>query len=169
MTYYITSGRIGYQPIGSKTSTLGAVPLGTRVKAVDSTYGEGEFIYLLGVASTTVGDMVSYNATTYQTALSLTTAGQGQPVAVAKTANLGSSYGWYQIGGLVPIKKTAVKFSPQVKVYVGGTAGRLTSVASAGKLVQNAKSANLATVGSTTSTVVVLIERPYLRGVTSAI
>jgi hypothetical protein len=43
----------------SDTSTTQLVPLGTRVKAIDkasTAYGEGEFIYLLGVASTVVGD-----------------------------------------------------------------------------------------------------------------
>lgn len=168
MAYSLTEGRIGWPSITNMTSTA-PIPVGSRTKAYDSSYGEGEFIYLLGVGSTVVGDMVTYDATTYQSARAGTTAAQGAPVAIAMSVNLGGSYGWYQIGGNAVIKKTAVKFSPQVKVYVGGTTGRITSTASAGKLVQNAKSSNLTTVASATSTVVVLIERPYLRGVTSAI
>ena len=168
MAYSLTEGRIGWPSITTRTSTA-PIPVGSRTKAYDSTYGEGEFIYLLGVSSTETGDMVAYDATTYQTTRAGTTAAQGSPVAVAMGANLGGSYGWYQIGGNAVIKKVAVKVNPQVKVYVGGTTGRLTSVASAGKLIQNAKSSNLTTIASATSTVVVLIERPYLRGVTSAI
>ena len=38
--------------------------LGMVVRAFDPTYGEGEFILLLGVASTVIGSMVTYNATT---------------------------------------------------------------------------------------------------------
>lgn len=168
MAYSLTEGRIGWPSITTRTSTA-PIPVGSRTKAYDSTYGEGEFIYLLGVLNTTVGLMVTYDATTYQTAIAGTTAAQGAPVAVAMGANVGGSYGWYQIGGNAVIKKTAVKISPQVKVYVAGTAGHLYATASAGKLIQNAKSSNLTTVASATSTVVVLIERPYLRGVTSAI
>jgi hypothetical protein len=168
MAYSLTEGRIGWPAITTRTSTA-PIPVGSRTKAYSSDYGEGEFIYLIGVASTTTGDMVTYNTTTYQSALSLTTAAQGAPVAVAMGANLAGSYGWYQVGGNAVIKKTAINFAPGVKVYVGGTAGRIKSTASAGKLVQNAKSANLASVASATSTIVVLIERPYLRGVTSAI
>lgn len=168
MAYMLTEGRIGYPRIAVKTSSP-TIPVGTRCKGYDPTYGEGEFIYLIGVGSTEVGLMVTYDATTYQTAIAGTTAGQGAPVAIAMSANLGGSYDWYQIAGNALVKKTAINFSPQVKVYVGGTAGRIKSTASAGKLVQNAKSANLASVASATSTIVVLIERPYLRGVTSAI
>lgn len=169
MAYTITDGKIGYQKIADTETTQGPHALGTIVRAKDSTYGEGEFIYLLGVGSTVVGSVVTYNATTWQTALAGTTAAQGDPVAVAMSANVASSYGWYQISGLAVVKKTAVKISPQVKLYVSGTAGRLYATASAGKLVHGAKSANLTTVASATSTVAVLINRPHLRGVTSAI
>ena len=71
MTYAIHS-QAGAQAIANTSSTA-AHPLGTKVIATDPTYGQGEFIYLLGVASTTVGDLAVYNATTYQTALMTTT------------------------------------------------------------------------------------------------
>lgn len=169
MTFRSSSGAlIGYQPIAN-TETTQKHPLGTIIRANDPTYGDGEFIYLLGVGSTTVGDCVTYNASTYQTTLSPTTGAHGAPLAVAMSANVASQYGWYQIGGCATVKKTGVKISPQVKLYVSGTAGRLYGTASAGKLVHGAKSANLATVVSATSTVLVMIDRPHLRGVTSAI
>jgi len=138
--------------------------LGQIVRAVDPTYGEGEFILLLGVASTAIGSLVTYNATTYQTALSANTAGLGQPVAVAMSANLAGTFGWYQIGGLAVIAKTAVQTTAQVAVYQSATAGSIMPTAATGRQILGARSANLATVTTTTATLVVSINRPHLQG-----
>ena len=70
----VTTPVVGVQPI-TEVSATARHPLGTIVRAKDPTYGEGEFIYLLGVASTVVGSCVTYNATTWQTTLSPTTRG----------------------------------------------------------------------------------------------
>jgi hypothetical protein len=130
---------------------------------VDPTYGEGEFIYLLGVGSTEVGYLVKYNATTYQTVLAVNTAVQNVPVAVAMSANVASQYGWYQISGNAVVKKTSVAVTPQVNLFISATAGRVKVTASAGLQVCAARSANLTTVVTTTSTVVVTINRPHLQ------
>lgn len=163
MAYKITSPSIVPQNIAD-TSTTQMVPLGTIVRAVDPTYGEGEFIYLLGVANTVTGSVVRYYATTYQTTLITAVAVQVAPVAVAMSANVAAQYGWYQIEGLAVVKKTAVAVSPQVALYISGTAGRLKVIASAGLQIVGARSANLASVTSTTSTVIVLINRPHCQG-----
>lgn len=166
MTFYATEAWIVEQPIAD-TSTTRKHPLGTIVRAKDSTYGEGEFIYLLGVGSTVVGSLVTYNATTYQTALSPTNATTDSvPVAVAMSANVASQYGWYQIGGLAVVKKTAVAVSPQVALFLSGTAGRVYVTASSGKGIVGMRSANLASVTSTTSTVVAAINRPAIEAAT---
>ena len=157
-------GTVGAQAIAD-TSTTAKHPLGTIINGVDDTYGEGEFIYLLGVASTVVGSMVTYNATTYQTALSPDTAGIGNAFAFAMSANVASQYGWYQIGGLAVAKKTNTKFTPQVAVYQSATTGRVMSTVASGKQVVGCRSANLATVTTTTSTVVLQINRPHNTGV----
>lgn len=151
--------QIGTQPI-TDTSTTAAHELGRLVRARHETYGMGEFIYLLGVASTVVGSVVKYNATTFQTALITNIAVQVVPLAVAMSANVAAQYGWYQIEGLAVIKKTAVIFTPQVAIYISGTAGRVKAVASAGLQVVGARTANLTTVASATSTITVLINRP---------
>lgn len=151
------------ETVGSTVITNQLVPLGTRVRAKDPTYGEGEFIRLVGVASTIVGAIVSYNATTYQTTL-LTATGQknkGTPVAIAMSACVANEHGWYQIGGLAVIKKTTVAVSPGVAIYSSATAGRIKVLASAGQQIVGATTANLATVVTTTSTVVVAIDRPH--------
>lgn len=154
---------IGMQPIDT-TDTTQNHPLGTLVRAVSATYGEGEFIYLLGVASTVVGSLVRYNATTWQTTLLTNTANQTCPVAVAMSANVASQYGWYQVSGNAVIKKTGVAVTPQVPIFISATAGRVKVLASAGLQILGARTANLTTVVTTTSTVVVTIDRPCAQG-----
>lgn len=175
MAYSFTENRVGLLQIANTDSGVtmangsSAVPtppttLGMVARASDPTYGEGEFIVLLGVASTVVGSLVSYNATTYQTALSANTANLAGPVAVAMSACTAGLFGWYQIGGLAVIKKTAVATSAQVAVYQSATAGQIMATAASGKQILGARSANLATVTSTTSTVIVSINRPHKQG-----
>lgn len=164
MTYAVTN-LAGAQPIAD-TSTSQKHPLGQLCRGTDPTYGQGEFIYLLGVASTTVGDVVKYNATTYQTAL-ITVANsknKGESVAVAMSANVASQYGWYQISGNAVVKKTGVAVTPQVPVFISATTGRIKVLASAGQQILGAQTANLTTVVTTTSTVVVTINRPFCQG-----
>ena len=166
MAYTISSfGGIGAQNI-TDTSTTATTALGTIMQGYDPTYGWGEFIYLLGVASTVVGSVVTYDATTWQTALVTRTAlsNGGAPVAVAMSANGASSYGWYQIGGNAVMKKDAVQVTGQVAVFIGANSGRVKAVSSSGIQILGARSANLASVTSTTSTLVVTINRPSIIG-----
>ena len=141
--------------------------LGSVIRAFDPTYGEGEFIMLVGVASTVVGSLVTYNTTTYQTALSPNTANLAQPVAVAMSANTAGTFGWYQIEGLAVVKKTAVAVNAGVAVYQSATTGRVMPTAASGKQILGARSANLATVASTVSTIIVSINRPHMQGATT--
>lgn len=161
MTYGIVTPRLGVQPIAD-TSTTQLMPLGTIVKAYDSTYGEGEFIYLLGIGSTIVGSLVRYNALTWQTVLVVNTAVQVMPVAVAMSANVAAQYGWYQISGNAVLAKTAVIVLPNVAVYISATAGKVKAIASAGLQVVGCRS-GLATTASASGTVVVTIDRPHLQ------
>jgi len=175
MAYVFTDAYIGLQQIENTDAGVTmpngtvAIPtpptiLGQVVRAADPIYGEGEFIMLVGVASTAIGSLVTYNATTYQTALSANTAGLGQPVAVAMSANTAGLFGWYQIGGLAVIAKTAVQTTAQVAVYQSATAGSIMPTASTGRQILGARSANLATVTAITATLVVSINRPHLQG-----
>ena len=175
MAYSFTENRAGMLQIANTDSGVtmangtSAIPtppntLGQVVRAFDPTYGEGEFIMLVGVASTVVGSLVTYNASTYQTVLSANTANQATPVAVAMAANTAGLFGWYQIGGLAVVKKTAVATNAQVAVYQSATVGRIMATAASGKQVLGARSANLATVAATVSTVIVSINRPHLQG-----
>lgn len=162
MAYVPTVNELGIQPI-ALTSTTQNHPLGKIIPAADATLGGGEFIYLLGVASTVVGSLVTYDASTWQTALAANTADQGLPVAVAMSANVASSYGWYQIAGMAVITRTAQKTSPQVKIFLSGTAGSIMTSTVSGKAILGARSANLTTLTSTAGVLTCVINRPTLQ------
>lgn len=169
MAWYPTQNRLGIPNIYSVSSTQ-AMPEGTIIQANDaatSGYGGGEFIYLKGVASTVVGSLVTYNPYVHSTTLTPNTANLAQPVAVAMAACLAGEWGFYQIAGAAVIKKTAVKVNPNVALFQSGTAGRVMSTAASGKELLNARSLNAATVASATSTIIALIQRPFLQGATA--
>lgn len=159
---YTVFDRAGSQPIAN-TETTQKHPLGTVVKGVDPTYGEGEFIYLLGVASTAVGSIVTYDASTYQTVLSAVGGNIPRPIAVAMSANVASQYGWYQISGVAVCKKTCT-----VSLAAGAAVGVLTTGLIAGtgsgKEIQGAAVAAVASATAGRTTVSVMINRPQKQG-----
>lgn len=138
MTFAIQNVRIGSQPIAS-TDTTQNHPLGTIVTAEDPTYGSGEFIYLQGVASTAVGSWVLYNPDNFST--SLATANDKGSIAVAMSANVASSYGWYQIKGKA-VGKALTGFVDNADPYLTSTAGSLDDAVVTGDYVHGAKGAS---------------------------
>jgi len=180
MAYTIANPQIGQLPInqfdsgivspynvvtGSAT-TIPTPPLspGMIVTANDPTYGAGEFILLPGCASTIVGSLVRYNATSFATTLLVNTTVQVMPVAVAMSANIvATTWGWYQIAGQALIAKTAVILLPNVAFYISATAGKIKALASAGWQIMAARTGS-ATTASASGTVVVFINRPHAQG-----
>lgn len=152
----------GAQPI-ENTETTQKHPLGTIVRGVDPTYGEGEFIYLLGVASTAVGSIVTYDASTYQTVLSAVGGNIPRPIAVAMSANVAAQYGWYQISGVAVCKKTCT-----ISLAAGAAVGVLTTGLIAGtgsgKEISGAAVAAVASATAGRTTVKVMINRPRKQG-----
>ena len=145
MAWHITNpALIGWQPI-TDTSTTQQHPLGMIVQAYDPTYGTGEFIYLLGVASTAARDWVTYNADDYSTTRLVANA-RG-PVAIAMSANVASQYGWYQISGKA-LGKCLTQFADDGRVYITGTAAAVDDASVAGDVVWQAKGASTTTVDS---------------------
>lgn len=134
MAFIVTDAVAGTQAIAD-TSTTQKHPLGTIVRATDATLGAGEFIYLLGVASTAVGSWVTYNSDDFSTTLLVPNA--IGPVAVAMSANVASQYGWYQIQGKASAKSADV--ADNAKVYIDTTAGQCDDAVVAGDKVHNAK------------------------------
>jgi hypothetical protein len=179
MAYTISDPQSGFLPItgidtgivppnnfnSGSTATVPSPPLapGQIVKAIDPTYGGGEFILLLGAASTIVGSLVRYNTVSFATTLVVNTAVQNTPVAVSMSANTTTtSWSWYQIAGTAVLAKTAVIILPNVAVYISATAGKVKALASAGLQVCECKS-QLATTASASGTVLVTINRPGLQ------
>jgi len=162
MTYQIVNPTLGVQPIDT-TSTVKNHPIGTIIRASDPTYGEAEFIYLLGVASTAAGNIVTYNSTTGQTTRAAVPSNKPQPIAVAMSANVASQYGWYQISGIASCTKTAT-ISLAAGVAVGvKTVGRI-SVTGSGKEISGAIVSAVASAKTGVVSVLVLINRPRFQG-----
>lgn len=161
MTYVISTPQIGMQPI-EVTSTVQKHPLGTIVNASDPTYGAGEFVYLKGIASTVVGSLVDYDPYLATTALAPATGGIG-PVAVAMSINVALQFGWYAIGGTVPVKAPNA-MTPGAEVFMlAATPGSVDDADVANEQIMSAKvSTTTGTPG--TGLALITINRPFHQG-----
>jgi hypothetical protein len=157
MAYKIRSQILGAQAI-AETSATKQHDLGTIVQAYDSTYGMGEFIYLVGVASTVVGSIVNYDAA-WQTALHTSALDKPRPLAVAMSANLAAGYGWYQISGQAVVVK-ANTLSLGVGESIGASSGAAVVVAT-GSILNGMCVAALASAVTASTSVRVMINRPH--------
>ena len=162
MAYKILDPILGVQAIAD-TSTTQQHQLGKIVRAYDSTYGVGEFIYLKGVASTAVGSLVTYNTSSYTTALAPVGTNKAQPIAVAMSANVASQYGWYQISGIAVCAKTCT-VSLAANAAVGVLTTGLIAGTGSGKEIQGALVAAVASAKAGRTTVQVVINRPHMQG-----
>lgn len=144
MTYRIVDPIVGSQAIADKSTTANH-PLGMIVRAVDPTYGAGEFIYLKGAASAVLGDWVTYNADDGTS--TLLAANAIGPVAVAMAATTASYYGWFQIHGKA-IGRCLTGLASNNRVWITATGGSVDDSSVAGDGVNNAKTASGATVGA---------------------
>jgi len=168
MTWQITDTVAGTQPIASfaavnADSEAPNHPIGTIVRAKDPSYGEGEFIYLKGVASTVVGSWVTYNLDDGTTAL--LAANAIGPVAIAMSANIAATtYGWYQISGKA-YGKCLTLMSDNDQVWITATAGSVDGASVAGDGVNIAKCAADAVVDVLATDFE--INRPFVNNITS--
>ncbi len=162
MAYFFTDGQIGGQAVAD-TSTTKLHPLGTIRKAVDPTYGEGEFIYLLGVASTVVGSVVTFHPSTWQTALCPVGNNLSKPIAIAMSANVASQYGWYQISGLAVAAKAATICCVAGAGIAVKTIG-LISKSGTGAEILGGVTATTASAATGRTTVLISINRPKMQG-----
>ena len=144
MSYTPIEAREGVPPIALAANSQNHPP-GTIVRAFDPSYGEGEFIYLLGVGGTVTGSVVTWGGVagsgatakpTWQTALAPATANLGQPLAVAMAATGAGQFGWYQIAGTAIVAENAT-FAAASKAYLAGS-GQLTTTQANGRQVVGA-------------------------------
>jgi hypothetical protein len=182
MAYTITTPRLGNPSLAATVAAaptaliqgatsvfpataIGRTPgpkLGSIVEGYDPVFGNGEFIYLQGVAATVVGSLVTYDAFLNTTTLAPATLGKG-PVAVSMSANLLGFYGWYQIQGTAAVKAPNAMVPGAEVFMLAATPGSVDDAAVAGEQVLNA------TVSTTTGTPsaglgLIQIERPFLQG-----
>jgi hypothetical protein len=162
MAYNPTESFVVAQKIEA-TSTTKKHDLGTLVRAVDPTYGVGEFIYLLGVASTIVGSAVSYSPSTYQTALAPVGDSVPRPIAFAMSANVAGQFGWYQIGGTATAAKAATICCVVGAAVAVATIGLVRKTLSL-KEVVGAVVAATASAKTGVITVLLSVQRPTMQG-----
>lgn len=124
LRWYQTSPHLGGQPI-AETSTTALHYVGQRIRARDYTYGDVEFIYLPGVASTVAGDVVVFDEKLGTTVRA--TRGMRGHVAVAMAALTAGLYGWYAVDGMVPVTAFGGAISSGAG-YLTTTAGAIDSV-----------------------------------------
>lgn len=181
MAYVANTPRLGIVDLNSVVSTLGAPGIGNLPSVAtepqlgeiatgwDTILGGGEFIFLACPVSTVIaaGSVVNWDAN-YRVALLPTTVKTGLSVAVAVAAfasNTALQYGWFQVEGKATTLKTAVTVAPNSGVFITTTTtGRIQNVSSTGKQIIGARTANTATVTSTTSTVLVFLNRSSVQG-----
>lgn len=151
--------------VGAYSITANAAATG------DGGYGEFQFLAVPTSTAITAGLLYSFNAGTYQVVVVPTSLGtqgvSGFPVAIAinaVTSNTTSvQYTWFQVGGRCTALKTAVAVVGSIPIYTSGTtAGRIKVLGSAFRAIIGARTANTASVTSTTSTVAVYLNRPNI-------
>ena len=166
MTFKAVGPWVGMQGL-DQTTTTQQHPLGSKVVAIDdnpaaSNKGEGEFIYLKGIASTVVGSLVDYDVMLGTTALSPATAGIG-PVAVAMSANVANQYGWYQVRGSAAVKAPNAAVVGADVFMLAATPGSVDDAVVASEQILNAKFST--TTGTPSSGLAVIqISYPFHQG-----
>jgi len=108
--------------------TVQQEPLGRKVRGLDIgslSYGEGEFIYLAGVASNAAGSAVVFDEVAKT--VTLTVLASRGPIAIAMAPILATQFGWYQIRGSTPVNTTAAGTGAAVaQLAATATPGQLT-------------------------------------------
>lgn len=152
-------------PVPGNVDTAAKVQVGTIAKFYDDTLGEGEFIYLPGVAATVAGDIVEYDlAPAAQVTVrhsNATASNSGRPIAFATAAIVATMFGWYQIGGVAIVNTTAAQAAGVMMATA--TAGSVANGADAGDQILNAR---LSTATGTPAALqaYATIQRPFVQG-----
>lgn len=138
-------------------STTKKFTLGTEIQAKHATYGSATFVYLTGVASTTVRDWVVIEMDA-GAVVRLVADARG-PVGIAMATLTSSYYGWFARVGKI-LGNCLTLFADNGRVYITATAATVDDASVAGDVVWNAKGASTATVGNLYAEFE--IDRPYV-------
>ncbi len=167
-TWISESTQIGWTAPGNVDTSM-KVPAGTVATFRDAVLGGGEFIYLLGVANTILGSVVSYQLSdgvslNGTTTLWAGTANTGAPLAVATAAIVASDWGWYQIGGAAIVASSGTVSAGNPLYFQA--AGVVQAAAVNGKQIVGAYAASSNGVPTTNQTIVTL-DRPTAQSQTT--
>ena len=165
---YTISNFVGAQAIADASSVRNH-PLGTIVRGVGAPatgYNEQEatFIYLRGVASVAVGNLVNFCRGTWIVERNPETAGNNSPLAVAMSAALANMFGGFQLTGIAVISKTAVSIAADVALFQSETVGAVEAVASNGLEIVNCRSANTTSISASATLIPAMIMYPHMQG-----
>lgn len=145
-TWRFVDGRIGAQPI-AEVSTVQNHPFGTRVRAKDvgnTGYGEGEFVYVKGVASGALRAWAGYRAKSGLTTLAVADGNYSIGIMMA-TLDATTKFGWLQIKGRA-IGKCLTQFADNGVVYLTATPGSIDDASVIGDVIHGAVGRNGGTV-----------------------
>jgi hypothetical protein len=134
------------QPI-NQTSTTQNHKFGTIVRAVDvgsTAYGEGDFVYVKGVASGALNLWAGYRAKAGLTTLAVADGNYSVGVMLS-TLDATTKFGWLQIKGRC-IGKCLTAFGDNGVVYLTATAGSIDDASVIGDVVHGAVGRNGGTV-----------------------
>lgn len=152
-------------PLPGNVDTSALVPVGTIAKFVEDTLGEGEYIYLPGVAATIAGDLVEYDLAPGAQATirhsNATASNSGRPLAVASAAIVAASFGWYQISGVTTVNTLAAQAAGVV--MASATAGSVANAADAGDQILGARLSTATGVPAALKAYMTL-QRPIVQG-----
>lgn len=164
VNYMFTEGRVVPQGITEASSTQ-LLPIGTIVRATDATFGEGEFIYVKGVASLAQFELVELEKSTGVVARSTGAQQQGTSLGVAMSAMSATQWGFAQIGGLGQVLRSgSVAATPNIRVFAGTSTGRVQVTTASGRAIEGMSSANVATLSGIISLLPVYMNRPHTQG-----
>lgn len=130
--FVVTEPRHIPQPIHA-TSTVQLMPFGSIVRAYDNIQGAGEFMYLGGVASTAVGNVMTAAVSTGVVTRFVTAPNSGRAFYIAMAAHVANQFGWYQISGTA-LATTAGTGAAGGVAYTVGTS-TVTSAATTGNAI----------------------------------
>ena len=143
----ITDSKIAIQRIAD-TSTVQNLPFGTVVRARDygsTAYGEGEFIYVKGVASGALRDWVGIRAKAGLTTRAVASGNYELVGVLCSTLDATTKFGWAQISGRA-VANCLTQFADNGKVYLTASAGSMDDASVAGDYVIGATGRNGGTV-----------------------
>ncbi len=160
-TWRISDPLVGMQRIADFSTTQNH-PFGTVVRARDTgttAYGEGEFMYVKGVASGALRAWVGYRSKAGLTVLAI--ADGNYPIGVMmSTMDATTKFGWIQIKGRC-VAKCLTAFADNGVVYLTSTAGSVDDASVIGDVVHNAVGRNGGTVTVGDLSGEFEINRPY--------